>query len=141
MIAFAFFTAAAIKAATGWLEPGIEATRYYIVSDLLYSDPGPMASWILGINSPLLWKFLDYSTLFVEGCLILAVFFPGLFRIGLVLASVFHVGVFLTLGISFEMHAFVYLGFFLLPFAKWFPEIELLRDMKSRRRRAPTIAS
>lgn len=143
MIAFALFTAAAIKAATGWLNPGRQATHYFVASDYEYSvtRPGPLAEWILQIDNSLFWKLIDYSTIFVEGWLVIAVLFPGLFRIGLLMASAFHLGVWLTMGISFQLYAFVYIGFFLLPFSRWFPEAGVARRRIRHRRRRVGVAS
>lgn len=136
LIAFAICTAAAAKAASGWLAPARLASRYFVASDVEYTVTrmGSLASWVLQFDSTILWKFLDYSTLFVEGWLVVAVFFPGLFRIGLLMLGAFHIGVWLTLGISFQLYAFVYIGFFLLPLRHWFPEISQVRNLLNRRR-------
>lgn len=135
LIAFALFTAAGIKAATGWLSPSRQATHFFVASDVEYSvtRPGPLAAWILQIDSAVVWKFLDYATMFVEGWLVVAVFFPGLFRLGLLMAALFHFGVWLTMGISFQLYAFVYIGFFLVPIQRWFPEIASLRRTRLRK--------
>jgi len=128
-IAFAMVTAAAAKATSGWLDPGRLATRGYVVAYSLGGDsPAPVGSWLLSIDVDALWKLLDYATLFAEGWLVVAVLFPGLFRIGLLLLAVFHVGVFLLLGIDFSLYAFAYAGFFCLAPAGWLPELAWLRE-------------
>lgn len=142
LIAFALFTAAGIKAATGWLSPSRQATRFFVASDFEYSvtRPGPLAEWVLQIDSTVFWKFLDYSTIFVEGWLVVAVFFPGLFRLGLLMAAMFHLGVWLTMGISFQLYAFVYAGFFLMPIQRWFPELAYFQR-RTRLKRSSTDPS
>lgn len=134
IIAFALFTASAAKAASGWLSPTRQATRFFVASDVEYgvTTKGSLASWILQFDSAIFWKLVDYGTLFAEGWLVIAVFFPGLFRIGLLALSIFHIGVWLTMAIDFHLYAFVYLGFFMLPFGRWFPEIPLARDLIAR---------
>lgn len=133
VIAFALFTAAAVKAASGWLSPARQATRFFIESSTHSERQGLLTIWILHFDSTLFWKCFDYATLFAEGWLVVAVFFPGLFRIGLLMLTLFHIGVWLLMGINFSLMTFVYIGFFLRPLSQWFPEIALLRDLKSRR--------
>ncbi|HTY28001.1 MAG TPA: hypothetical protein VMD51_07635 [Mycobacterium sp.] len=120
LIAFGMFTAAAVKVATGWLDPARQAARFFVAVTAGSPRSGVLATSLLHVDSPLLWKLLDYATLFAEGWLIFAVFFPGLFRIGLAILSLFHVGVWLLLGIDFRLHAFVYAGFFMVPVRMWF---------------------
>ena len=133
LIAFAMFTAAAAKAATGWLSPDREATRFFVAVTADKPRSGVLADWLLRLDSDVFWKLLDYATVFAEGWLVIAVFIPILFRIGLVIMSVFHVGVWLLLGIDFHLHVFVYAGFLLVPAARWFREIALLRAVVRRR--------
>lgn len=135
LIAFAMFTAAAAKAATGWLWPTREAARYYVAADAdSLTRPGLLARAFLHVDGALLWKLVDYATLLTEGWLVLAVFFPGLFRTGLLMLSMFHVGIWLLLAIDFHIHAFVYLGFLLVPLSRWFPEIPVVREWLARHR-------
>lgn len=132
LIAFAMFTAAAAKAATGWLAPGRQASRFFVAVTTDSPRSGVLADWLLGLDSGVLWKLLDYATLLAEGWLVIAVFSPTLFRIGLVIMSLFHFGVWLLLGIDFHLHVFVYAGFFLVPAARWFREIALVRSIVRR---------
>lgn len=127
LIAFAMFTAAAAKIATGWLDPHREATRFFVAVTVDNPRSGALAEWLLRIDSTVFWKLLDYATVFAEGWLVVAVFFPTLFRVGLIAMSLFHVGVWLLLGIDFHLHVFVYAGFLLVPAASWFRGIALLR--------------
>jgi hypothetical protein len=58
------------------------------------------------------WKFMDYATMFAEGWLVVAVLFPVLFRLGIVMLLAFHVGVYLSLGIDFSQYFLLYAVFF-----------------------------
>jgi hypothetical protein len=134
LIAFGMFTAASAKAATGWLIPTRQATRYFVAEGALSLRDPPLAHWLLQLDSAIFWKALDYATLFAEGWLVIAVFIPTLFRIGLIIMSLFHVGVWLLLAIDFHIYIFVYAGFFLVPAACWTRDLQLLRDRRKRLR-------
>ncbi len=133
LIAFAMFTAAAAKVASGWLDPARQATRFFVAVTAGSPRSGPLAEWLLGLDIAVLWKLLDYATLFAEGWLVIAVFFPVLFRIGLVLMSLFHLGVWLLLGIDFHLHLFVYAGFFMVPATRCVRDIAKVRTWWGRR--------
>lgn len=130
VIAFGMFTAAAAKVATGWLDPSRQATRFFVAVTAGGPRSGPLADWLLRLDSPVFWKLLDYATLFAEGWLVVALFSPLLFRIGLLIMSLFHVGVWLLLGIDFHLHVFVYAGFFLAPTRRW--SCDSVRDRRYR---------
>ncbi|NQX35599.1 hypothetical protein [Herbiconiux sp. VKM Ac-2851] len=135
--AFALFTAAIPKLRGGWWNPGREATHFYLARDVFAGPvPGPLSDLLIGIDSGVFWKSLDYATLFAEGWLILAVFLPGLFRLGLIIISAFHMSVFLVLGIDFFNNIWAYAGFFCLPVTAWLPELPLVRRWNARRREA-----
>ena len=129
-VAFALFTAALPKAVSGWLDPNREATRGYVARDV--ADPtklGPFTDQVFAVDSHLIWKVLDFATVFAEGWLILAILVPTLFRIGLAVLLVFHLGVYLSMGIEFDSYVFVYLPFFSPP-AMWLAH----RAFRSRER-------
>jgi hypothetical protein len=134
-IAIAMLTAALPKAARGWLDPAREATRYFVAVDVHYGpDAGVLADWMTStITSNVLWKSLDYFTLFAEGWLIFALFVPTLFRLGLLLLVGFHVGVFLMMDISFFLNLFVYAAFFCLPKDNLIPELSWFRRRRLNR--------
>jgi hypothetical protein len=134
LVAVGMFTAAAAKAATGWLVPTRQATRFFVAVSAGGPRSGPLTDWVLRVDNAVFWKLLDYATLLAEGGLVIAVFIPTLFRIGLLVMSLFHLGVWLLLGIDFHLHAFVYAGFFLVPAARWFGEIALVRNWWRHRR-------
>ncbi|MFK4638119.1 hypothetical protein [Paenarthrobacter histidinolovorans] len=118
-VAFALFTAALPKTLAGWLDPAREASRAFIARDLAEAEKlGPMANVIFSLDIHFFWKFLDYATIFAEGWLVIAVFFPMLFRWGLLALLIFHAGVYLSLGIDFASYFLLYAVFF-LPFFLW----------------------
>jgi len=136
-IAYALFTAALPKAASGWLNPELQATRGYVARDV--ADPtklGPLTYELFDIHAMWLWKALDYATVFTEGWLIVAVLFPVLFRIGIVVLLGFHLGVYLALGIEFDSYIFVYLPFLSAP-AVWIVKRALGRKPDIGRTSAP----
>jgi hypothetical protein len=142
VVAFALFTAAVPKFRGGWWNPAREATRLYVSRDAFAGPaPGPLGELLLSIDSTPFWKLLDYGTLFAEGWLIVAVFFPGLFRIGLMLITLFHIGVFATLGIDFFNNIWAYAGFFCLPSMSWFPEFTALRRRVAEQKPARPIGA
>jgi hypothetical protein len=141
IVAFGLFTAALPKVRAGWLDPFKEATRSYVARDQVEGmKTGLFADFLLQIDFDLFWKFLDYATVFAEGWLIVAVFLPGFFRLGLLLLSCFHVGVYLSLGIDFSTYFFVYAAFFCLSLRDWFPELTLIRRRRALRGRSTLSA-
>lgn len=112
LVGFAMLTAALPKLVQGWLDPSRQATRGYVAQYVERGDAGPLAGLLLGVDSAFFWKVLDYSTVAVEGGLVVAALVPVLFRLVLAALVGFHVGVYLSLGISFHTHAFVYYPFF-----------------------------
>lgn len=112
-VGWGMLTAAVPKIRGGWLDPSRQATRGYVASDVAVGDkPGPLGAWLLPLDNDLFWKSLDYATIAAEGLLILLVLTPLLFRCWLVLLACFHIGVYLTLGISFADYFLVYAVFF-----------------------------
>lgn len=139
-LAIAMFTAAVPKAVRGWLNPAREATHYFVSVDVHYGpDPGVLGEWMTSnVASGFLWKSLDYVTLFAEAWLVLAIFVPTLFRLGLLLLMCFHVGVYLMLDINFFQNFFVYAGFFCVRKASLVPELRWFRE---RRAASPSPAT
>ncbi|MBZ4486833.1 hypothetical protein LQ938_02880 [Microbacterium sp. cx-55] len=118
-IGWAMLSAAVPKVLGGWLDPDRQATRGYLARDVATAaKTGPFADWMLTIDSDLFWKFLDYATILAEGALILFALTPILFRCWVLLLGAFHVGVYLTLGISFIDYVMVYAVFF-SPVVMW----------------------
>jgi len=112
-IGWAMLTAAAPKVAGGWLDPHRYASRGYLARDIFQNEKlGPFGPMAMEFHNGIFWKLLDYTTLLAEGGLIFFVFFPMVFRAWLALLACFHVGVYLTLGISFLDFVLVYAVFF-----------------------------
>ncbi|MFD6855988.1 hypothetical protein ACFWCF_01365 [Rhodococcus sp. NPDC060090] len=135
-VAFALFTAALPKAVSGWLDPDRQATRGFVSRDI--EDPskvGPLTTQVFEIDWHWLWKLLDYATILVEGWLIVLIFFPILFRMGIAIILFFHLGVYLTLGIEFDSYIFVYLPFFSAPLL-WIANKVISRAKPGERLRA-----
>ena len=112
-IGWAMLTAAAPKVAGGWLDPSRYASRGYLARDIFQNEKlGPFGPMAMELHNGAFWKLLDYTTLLAEGGLIVVVLFPMVFRAWLALLACFHVGVYLTLGISFLDFVLVYAVFF-----------------------------
>jgi uncharacterized membrane protein YphA (DoxX/SURF4 family) len=112
-IGFAMLTAAEPKARSGWLDLDREATRALVALDLFDGQKvGVLAEWLFRQDVRGLWKFFDYTTVFAEGWLLVAILVPVLFRCGLLLIMGMHLGIYLILGIDFLDFAFVYGVFF-----------------------------
>src|SRR5262249_39767071 len=126
VIAFAFATAAASKVISGWWSPAHFGAWSYVADGYLWGDQrGVLAGFVIHHSNPLLWKFVDWATLFAEGWLFIAVLSPALFRFGLLTLSVFHLSVFLMLDINFGLYLFVYAPFFLVRPTNWFSRTAL----------------
>jgi hypothetical protein len=120
IIAFAFATAAASKFISGWWSMAHFGAWSYVAEGYLWSEQkGVLAGFALDHSNPLLWKLVDWATLFAEGWLFIAILSPALFRIGLLILPVFHLSVFLTLNINFGPYLFVYAPFFLTAPSLW----------------------
>src|SRR5690606_14206937 len=107
-----FVTAAAPKAATGWLSPATQAVQgtlfrhYYVLGDTDW-----LAADFLSIHSRLFWESLDWATILLEGGLVLTIVHWRAWRIGLAVTTLFHLGVFLMVNIAFIVNLAVYGAF------------------------------
>lgn len=117
VVGFAMLTAALPKVANGWLDPTRQATRGYLAEYAVNGHGGPLSAQFMAVDSAMFWAFMDYATIAVEGGLVVALLYPPLFRLVLAALVGFHVGVYLSLGISFVGHTFVYFPFFAAPLA------------------------
>jgi uncharacterized membrane protein YphA (DoxX/SURF4 family) len=131
-VGWGMLSAAAPKAAGGWLDPARQATRGYVARDVAQGERiGPLGPHLLEIGSGVFWKFLDFATLITEGGLLIAALFPFLFRLWLVLAVGFHAAVYLALGINFSDYLLAYAVFF-SPVFVW--AAERLHGLRTRER-------
>ena len=113
IIGWGLMTSAIPKLLGGWLHPGASAVREEIrtqhlagdANDLLNGSAQNFDNWIV-------WELADWFTVFLEFGLLLLVVNPRWFRAALILLMSFHVGVLLTLNISFEPVTAAYVVFF-----------------------------
>jgi hypothetical protein len=110
-LALSFFTAAGFKAGSGWLEPSTQATRGYFYIILNTQHPGLLAGLADGFKSKFLWELLDWFTVLFEGVFVITFLWWRALRITCAVATQFHVGVFLILGIVHVTEVLVYGAF------------------------------
>ena len=110
-IGVAFATAAVQKLLGGWLTPSSQATYSYVVQRVERGRSEWLASSASGVKFPLAWELLDWSTVALEGGLLVLAISWRSWRLGLAMAVLFHVGVLLTLNIDFWMNIFAYGAF------------------------------
>ncbi|MGE0704215.1 MAG: HTTM domain-containing protein [Vicinamibacterales bacterium] len=111
-IGVAMFTAAWAKASTGWLDPATQAVRGHFLANLLMSNREPLAASLVHLLPVWVWEVKDYASVILELLLLPALLIPGFFRVVLVLAALFHLGVWLTFEIPFWSNLLAYLPFF-----------------------------
>jgi hypothetical protein len=112
VIGLGMFSAALPKLATGWLAMDHSAVRYHLLQNYHGTGrSGPLTETLLAMDWLPLWVTLDYGTLVLEVGLLVAVLSPVLFRRALALAVLFHLGVWLTMTITFAVSVLAYGAF------------------------------
>jgi predicted DCC family thiol-disulfide oxidoreductase YuxK/uncharacterized membrane protein YphA (DoxX/SURF4 family) len=112
MVGMAMMTAAAPKAASGWLDPGVHATQAHILLNVFVTGRSTwLAKHMLDVNSGVFWKFIDYATVLIEASFLLAVIRRRAFRVVLALACFFHLGIALSMEIVFTPNIMAYAAF------------------------------
>lgn len=117
-VGFAFFAAALPKLLGGWLAPTSQATKGYFYA-YYFTPQHPTSTmsepWLAGaathLHSVAAWELIDWLTVLLEFGILLAVPWWSAFRSALAIATVFHLGVFLLVGISFTPNVIVYGAF------------------------------
>jgi predicted DCC family thiol-disulfide oxidoreductase YuxK/uncharacterized membrane protein YphA (DoxX/SURF4 family) len=110
MISLCMFSAALPKARSGWLNPHLEPCRGQFLLNYIGAErPTLVANAMLSISSHLFWKFLDYSTVFLEGAFIFAMFRLPAMRFIAALACLFHGSIFFSMAIFFSSNLLAYL--------------------------------
>lgn len=105
-------TAGIGKAVTGWLNPGTHAARAWIIKNLALDDRAPLlAENVVKIDNELFWASLDYLTVALEAGLVVAILWPVAFRLMLAFFVLFHVGIYVTMGIGFGAAIIAYGAF------------------------------
>jgi uncharacterized membrane protein YphA (DoxX/SURF4 family) len=114
LVGLGFLTAAVPKVLSGWLDPrthavqGVMFTQYYVNdrTDLL-------AGHFIGLHDGVFWESVDVATVLLEGLLVLTVLNWRCWRVGIAIASLFHLGVLLMMNIGFSGNVVTYAAFVL----------------------------
>ncbi len=110
-------TAGLSKLFTGWLSWETQATwGYFVRFQDFASAPLDQLAALNSIRYPSLWEIADYSTVILEcGVIFAACKWPA-FYLALAGLAIFHMGIFLTLGIAFSSNLVAYAAF--IPWSK-----------------------
>jgi len=112
LVGLAFFSAAVPKVVAGWLDPSSQAVQYDLYAEYYtHGRTELLAPVAIGLHSPLLWETADWATVVLEGGLLLAVLSWRAWRTGLAITTLFHLGVYLAMNISFSWNVLVYAAF------------------------------
>lgn len=112
LIGWGFFTAALTKLLTGWLSWSSQAARgYFVLGYLTEGRTYWLAEWLATHDVRALWELADWLTVAFEFAVLLAMPWWRSFRTVLAVATTFHLGVLVTMGIDFS-HAVVAYGAF-----------------------------
>jgi len=116
-IGFAFFTAGAAKFFGGWVDPGqLGVWHHFFGSFYVWERKLFLAPLFIEIDNYYFWKFQDYLIVVFECLFLPALLFKKVFRIVIVLAILFHTGVFLIFNITITSIFLAYAAF--LPWKK-----------------------
>ncbi len=109
VIAVAFFSAGFAKLRGGWLDPGSQMARNWVVFYDNIAEPRPVLA-DLSLGLPVwIWELADIATVGLELGLVALLLLPRLMRLGVVLLIPFHLGVLVTMGIDFHGYLYLYL--------------------------------
>lgn len=113
IVAFSFFTSGGAKILGGWLDPHFQAVRFYLLRDVTFVGRHNILTdfAVHGITSKFFWEFMDYFIVVIETLPLFVLFYPKIFRFLFFLLASFHVGVYLTMNITFGMYPIIYLPF------------------------------
>lgn len=100
-IGLAYLTAAIPKVRAGWLDLESQATRGHFIAQYFDGRETVLSGLAKAVAWPPIWEALDWLTIALEAGLVIAALHWGAFRIALAFATVFHLGILLTLGIAF----------------------------------------
>jgi uncharacterized membrane protein YphA (DoxX/SURF4 family) len=113
LLGFLMLTSALPKIASGWLDPSTLAVRAHVVHyHFVAPHDGLLGTMPLESTSSLVWKPLDYLTVFFEAGFVLAIASPRWTRMFCAAAVVFHLGAFIAFGIDFTGNVVAYAIFF-----------------------------
>jgi hypothetical protein len=129
LLGFLMLTAALPKLASGWLDPSALAVRAHVVHyHFVAPGDGLLGSLPLESTSELIWKPLDYMTVFFEVGFAVAIVSRRWTRLFCAAAVGFHFAIFLAFGIDFTASVIAYSIFF-----QWSTVIDRLRIPQSAR--------
>lgn len=111
LIGLAFLTAAIAKVRAGWLSPETQAVRREVLTAYVDGNGGGIIPWLVGFDAPALWEALDWATVIFEAGIIVCVLSWRAFRVAIAVATLFHLGVYVLLTISFGFNVLVYGAF------------------------------
>lgn len=113
LLGFLMLTAALPKIASGWLDPSTLAVRSHVVHYYFVAPrDGLLGTLPLRTASMLMWKPLDYLTVFFEVGFAVAILSPRWMRLFCAVAVLFHFAIFLAFGIDFTASVVAYAIFF-----------------------------
>ncbi|MDX1872743.1 hypothetical protein SBI67_11460 [Mycolicibacterium sp. 120266] len=112
LIGWGFFTAALTKLLTGWLSWSSQAARgYFVLGFLTEGRTYWLADWLAAHDMRAVWELVDWLTVIFEFAFLLAMPWWRAFRTVLAVATTFHLGVLLTMGIDFSSAVVAYGAF------------------------------
>ncbi|GAS96160.1 uncharacterized protein RMCC_3126 [Mycolicibacterium canariasense] len=112
LIGWGFFTAALTKLLTGWLSWSSQAARgYFVLGFLTEGRTYWLAEWLAAHDMRAMWELADWLTVIFEFAILLAMPWWRAFRTVLAVATVFHLGVLLTMSIDFSSAVVAYGAF------------------------------
>lgn len=111
ILGFGMFTAGLQKLIGGWLNPKFPAIRSHTFRSFINLREGVMTDFMLNIRSKVFWESLDIMIVLFELGFLLAIFSRKWFSRWVVFAILFHVGVLLTMNITFSQNVIVYFLF------------------------------
>jgi uncharacterized membrane protein YphA (DoxX/SURF4 family) len=112
-LGISFATAAWAKISTGWLSPQTQVIQAYFLRAYFTapSDHNAISNLAASIQAPWLWEVLDWTVVLIEATLAVAFVSWRLLRVAISLATIFHLGVFIMLGIQFSWNVIAYGAF------------------------------
>ncbi|WP_432570313.1 HTTM domain-containing protein [Kineococcus sp. SYSU DK005] len=112
LVGLGFLTAAVPKLLSGWLSPATQAVQGVMFTQYHVNGRTELlASTALDVRSAFLWEVADVATVLLEGLLVLAALNWRAWRVGIAIASLFHLGVLLTMNIGFAVNVVTYAAF------------------------------
>lgn len=112
LIGLAMLTAAAPKVMGGWLNVSTHAVQGMVFAEYFsHGRQDLLASFFIGLDSPLFWEVMDWLVVGVECAVIVCVLNWRAFRLALICLCIFHFGIFLIMNIVFSPNVLAYGAF------------------------------